>query len=428
MRNCRIRANEAVGIALEALGGWYRTNARITSSESPLPDVPMPTIIAICPYCRAGGVRAPDTALGASATCPKCKSSFTIIPSDDIPPGWDKPAPLKKSPPLEETQATAAMPDVTEPSPVLPAEKQRAKPRAASEPPAPQTIATSQETPASPSAEAAPEATPLAPHDLGMVFALVALILVGPAMLATLFPYGRFVTVALAAIGLVGGVLCLGAEGKARLAAASAAVLHFLTLILVIFLPSWLHLDPWLGAPPPEGPTGPQAVQHGTGTMNPVSPSDWLDASKTSWQFQDTRVTVRSSVGSAELLGPKEAKRTTKEHYLYLTIQVQNIGFEREIPLSGWAAGQGADGVRVVDANGKPLAPAAFEAGWAPDRGKPAPRAVPGHGSEVVLLFAAPPAKTEFVRVQLSGTAIGMQEEIKFRTGVGAALPRGLVP
>jgi hypothetical protein len=261
-----------------------------------------------------------------------------------------------------------------------------------------------------------------------MVFALVALILVGPAMLATLFPYGRFVAVTLAVVGLVGGLLCLGAEGKARLAGAGAAFLHFLTLVIVIFLPSWLHLDPWLGAPPADEPKGPQVVEHGTGTTTPVSANDWLDASKTSWQFRDRRVSVRSSVGSAELVGPKEAKRTTKEHYLYLTIQVQNVGFEREISLSGWAAGQGADGVRVVDANGTPLAPATFEAGWTPERGKPAPRAVPGSTSEVVLVFAAPPAKTDHVRVQLSGSAIGVQDEIKFRTGAVRGLPPGLVP
>jgi hypothetical protein len=380
----------------------------------------MSTIIAICPYCRAGGVRAPNTALGSSATCPKCKSSFTIIPADDIPPDWDKPtAPkpaLQKKSPLEETRVTAAMPDVTEPSPVLPAEKRKplAKPQAATVTPQ--------------AAEAEAEAEPRAPHDLGMMFALVALILVGPAMLATLLPFGRFVAVALAGVGLVGGLLCLGAEGKARLAGAGAAFLHFLTLVIVIFLPSWLNLDTWSGAPAPEGPKGPQAIEHGTGTMKPVSPNDWIDASKSSWQFQDTRVTVRSAVGPAELHGPKDAKRTTKEQYLCLTIQVRNVGFEREIPLSDWAAGPSADGIRVTEANGKPLAPATWEAGWTlPDRGKPASRAVPGHGSEVVLVFIAPPAKTDFVRVQLSGAAIGVQDEIKFRTGAVGILPHGPV-
>jgi hypothetical protein len=43
-------------------------------------------------------------------------------------------------------------------------------------------------------------------------------------------------------------------------------------------------------------------------------------------------------------------------------------------------------------------------------------------------MFTAPPAKTDHVRVQLSGAALGLQDEIKFRTGTGAVLPHGLVP
>src|SRR5262245_48129541 len=87
----------------------------------------MPTIIAICPYCRRGGVRAPDTAIGASANCPMCKSSFTLLPEDKLP-DWaakasaDADSFKASSSPLAETRATKALPDKTEPSPVLPRE------------------------------------------------------------------------------------------------------------------------------------------------------------------------------------------------------------------------------------------------------------------------------------------------------------------
>src|SRR5262249_27306384 len=144
--------------------------------------------------------------------------------------------------------------------------------------------------------------------------------------------------------------------------------------------------------------------------------------------FRDTRVSVRSAVGPVELHGPKEAKRTTKEQYLYLTIQVRNVGFDREIPLSGWATGQSSEGVRIFDATGKPLALATFEAGWKPEPGKPVGRAMPGQTPEVMLLFAAPPTKTDFVRVQLTGAAVGVPDEIKFRIGTVGVIPRGLLP
>lgn len=370
----------------------------------------MSTIVAICPYCRAGGVRAPKGSLGAVATCPKCKSNFTVIASEHVPDGWDEPAPRTARAP-DETRATAAMPDVTEPSPVLPAEAGTKAKRKPAEIPAP--------------AVEEPEGPPAA-LDLGMAFALGALILIGPAVLASQIPYGRFVAVALSALGLVGGALCLGTEGRARLAA-SAVLLHFVALVVFVFLPGWLNLDPWTGPPPSDEPKGPQAVELATNAATPLTPNNWLDAGRYGWQLRDVRVSVRSGVGPVEVFGPKGTKRLTKEQYLHLTLQVRNVGFDREIPLSGWAAGEGAAGVQVTDANGKPLAPAAFESGWAPDRGKPPGRAMPGHTPEVTLLFAAPPAKTDFVRVQLSGAAVGAPDEaeIKFRTGTAGILPRG---
>ncbi|MBN9118917.1 MAG: hypothetical protein J0I06_07120 [Planctomycetes bacterium] len=374
----------------------------------------MSTIVAICPYCRAGGVRAPKSALGAVATCPKCKSNFTVIQSENVPANWDDEAGPKPAP-VTETRAMAAMPDVTEPSPVLTAgeaKKPRRKPKPVAEP-----------------LPDVPERDYSTPRpDLATVCALGALILVGPTVLASQLPFGRFIAAVLALTGLVGGLACLGAEGQTRKFAAGAAVLHFLTLVVVVFLPGWLNLDPWVPPAKPEEPKGPLAVEHATNATAPVSPSDWLDAAKYAWQLGDARVTVRSAVGPVELHGPKDAKRTTKEQYLFLTLQVRNMGFDREIPLSAWAAGQGAEGVRVTDAAGKPLAPAAFEPGWAPAPGKPIGRAVPGQTPEVTLLFAAPPAKTDFVRVQLSGAAVGAPDEIKFRTGVVGVLPRGPVP
>lgn len=113
---------------------WGALNRKQFTStlEHPTRGYHMATIVAICPYCRAGGVRAPQASVGASATCPKCKSSFTVMPSDGLP-GWAKePQPAKVSgahtpvaeppKPTDETKPVAAMgmADVTEPSPILP--------------------------------------------------------------------------------------------------------------------------------------------------------------------------------------------------------------------------------------------------------------------------------------------------------------------
>jgi hypothetical protein len=391
----------------------------------------MPTIIAICPYCRAGGVRAPDTALGDSATCPKCKSTYTVLPDDDLPdwaaaaqpdakfisaPSTEPPKPA----PVREARPGAAIPAAAAPLSSAPTGGEP-KANEGEQVPAdaePQPVASAAPGVA-PQAALAAEDFPAEPRDTAAVLALAALILVGPAVVASQLPFGRFIALGLAGVGLVGGLLCLGAEGRARLFAAGAAGLHFCILMVVLFLPSWLDLDPWGGAPgAPEEPKGPVAVDHGTGKGVPVSPDDWLDAGKSSWQFRDARVSMRAAVGPVELTGPNGAKKTPKGYYLRVALQVRNVGFDREIPLSGWAAGHGAEGVRVTDSAGKQLSPAKFDPGWSPDPGHPAPRAMPGLGSEVMLVFAEPSAKAEFVRVQLPGSALGEEGEIKFRSAV----------
>ncbi len=369
----------------------------------------MSTIIAICPYCRAGGVRAPGTAIGASATCPKCKSSFTVMPSDDVPPDWDKPAPKKPTPTfappppsLAETSPSAALPDVTEPSPVIPAE---ARPRPAPPPPEAESLR--------------------APADLGLVCALGSLCLVGPAMVATLLPYGRVIALVLCGAGLAAGVLALLAEGKARRVGALAVLLHLVALVVLLFFPRALDLDPWRGRTAPKlEHRGPVAIENATGAPGSAAADDWLDAARYSWQNGDARVSVRAGVGPVELVGPNGAKRTPKEQYLLLTLRVRNASFENDIALTGWAAGRDADGVRVTDAQGKPLALAKFADGWGPDPGVPVARAAPGHTSEVLLVFVAPLAKTDHVRVQLSGAAVGGKDDIKFRVGTSAPLVR----
>src|SRR6188472_3377925 len=98
--------------------GGVKTNGPRHLHRIAPPGLTMTTIVAMCPYCRAGGVRAPATAVGALATCPKCRSSFTVIPSDEPLPGATGPS---ANPPVGggETRPAAALPDVTEPSPVL---------------------------------------------------------------------------------------------------------------------------------------------------------------------------------------------------------------------------------------------------------------------------------------------------------------------
>jgi hypothetical protein len=264
----------------------------------------------------------------------------------------------------------------------------------------------------------------MALSDYGMVFALGSLCLVGPAMVATLFPLGRFIGLALAMVGLVVGLLALGAEGRARLAGGLGALLHFVALVLLLFLPSWLGLDSWSTPAPPEGPKGPFAVEHSSGAQKPLTADDWLDAGQSSWQFGNARVAIQTAmVGPLELRGPNGKKRMTKESYLYLVVQVQNVGMEGEIQFPTWTAGA-AGGVGMTDANGQTLAPATIEGDGAASKAPAARWIAPGHSAEAAFVFAAPPPKSAWVQVRVSASTFGTTDEIRFRTAT-VTLARG---
>ncbi|MBX9579717.1 MAG: hypothetical protein K2X87_05355 [Gemmataceae bacterium] len=361
-------------------------------------------IVAMCPYCRAGGVRAPESAIGQSATCPSCKSNFTVVPSDDPaakaaanpappPPApvWsierapDKPAPPR--PAVEETREHSSPVDVTEPSPVLPAERPDPAPR-----------------PLIPS-----YALPVPALDTGYAFALGAATLFGVGMLAAqVLPFGRAVGLGVCGVGAVGGLLCLGAEGRTRLVAAAAAVLNLAAVLLLLFAPTWLALDPWRGGEA-DAPTGPVAVGHGTRL---TAPADWVEADRASWGYRDVLVTVRSAaLGPLDPAGPKDPKRKAREQYLHLTLRVANEGVERRVGLSGWAAGS-PDGVRLTDPAGKALAAKPGPAG--PDAARPA-GLFPGKRAEVTFVFEAPAGRPEYLRLELPGAAVGVAEPVRFR-------------
>lgn len=341
--------------------------------------------VAVCPYCRAGGVRAPDHAVGASATCPNCKSNFTVYRDERLP---------DRTGAVAETATHAAAEDVTEPSPVL---DDAPPPRV----PAP--------TAASVGAAAAAEVA----ADTALVVALGGLMLFGLGMVATLLPFGRAVGLGLCVLGLLAGLAALGGETKARRAGWAAAALNLVAAAVLLFFPAWLGLDPWFAAaeePPPE----PALVGHG-GAEGGGDPKGVIPAERASWAHDDLRVTVRPTVvGPVELVGPDGAKKKSRESVLLVTVRLTNTGAKRAVPLSGWAAGEGA-GLRLTDPSGKALARKTFEPGWRP-AGPPKTAALaPGNPLDLPFAFEPPAGRTESLRLVLDGAALDEPGAITFR-------------
>jgi hypothetical protein len=336
---------------------------------------------------------------------PRGQAPVAPASPNSVNPG---PASNTTSPPppaKAETKNSAALVETSEPPPVSVPEAKPGKSKAS---PAP--------TPASePEFDESDE-----PTDFGLALSLLALTLVGIAMVATLFPFGRFIATGVAVVGLLGGLASLGAEGSARLYGAVAVSIHFGILAVVVLLPSWLNLDSWRPPQIDQGPRGPVAYFH---SDHHLTPADWIDPSLASWQLKDARVSVRSAtVGPLETVVGRGMKGMTREQYLQLVVRINNVGYERPIDLSGWAAGQGTDGVRITDSTGKTLKPAVLDKNVVPAAEQPATRIFPGHGTEVRLVFAAPSPKTDYLRLALPPAALGFVEEkdeIKFHIGSG---------
>jgi hypothetical protein len=243
--------------------------------------------------------------------------------------------------------------------------------------------------------------------------ALIAFTLGGLGLFVSQVPYGRFVTVALAALGLLVGLAGLAFAERGRLIPAAAAALNAAALFVVVLLPGWLGLDSWRPDPPPDEFRRPMAIPLDRGA---ASPADWVDVSRASWRLEDVRVSVRSAgVAPMELLGPKGQKKWTKERYLQIWLQVTNVGVARKVEFQAWgaAAGPGDAVPRLTDPAGKALAAKTFDPGTTPAWRVQTTGLLPGKSADHLLVFEAPAAAVDRLRLELPGSAFGAEEPVR---------------
>jgi len=366
------------------------------------------TILAICPYCKAGRIRAPRAALGASATCPRCQNCFTLADTEEAKrnttgPLATKPLAPVKTVPTPDARRVAAGPaewigeqpdDIPEfIVPELPAQVEYREP-----------------------------ADDVRAGSSGFALAMLAIILAGLAFGATQLPYGRFIALVLALVGLAMALLALvSSDGQWQWPALGCAA-NGGALFLVVLLPSWLDLGPWW----------PERIEDDSHLVKSINfrggatlvEGEWVDASKGAWQQNDVRVTVSATrAGKLELIGPKEKHEWSKGRVLALSIRVANVGVVRRLDYRSWNDTPGKDEapLRVVLPDGKTLAPAKLPAGWVvPGRIRNADL-FPGKTADDVLVFEVPPGDVEYVRLELPGWAIGSKEPVKLH------VPRSMI-
>ena len=333
-------------------------------------------IIATCPYCLEGSVRAPDRAIGLSATCPKCRSSFTIAAASETY--------VRSSSTTTKTLAAKAE-TVTIPT------------TSVAELPAP--------------VDVAPLPAPTKVDEPTMPWSLTAIALAGIGLIATQFPYGRFVALGCAGFGLLFGSIAWLLADRKRTATHVAPAVSGFVIFLVIALPSWLGFSSWKSLDLPDDSKTVKALSSDGSTPIPV---EWVDIQKASWLYDDIQVSAPLvAIHTLEVTGLKGQKSRTKEKYLQIRVLVKNVGVARKLEFVGWKPD--APRPKVTDPQGNVLAIKVFEAPWeAGDRPQPA-GLFPGKSAEQLFLFQPPAKPVEYLRFEMPGVAFGEIESVKLQ-------------
>ena len=326
-------------------------------------------IEVLCPYCRRGRVRAPETLVGRSISCPSCSSSFTLAPDSVLPNS-------RRNPQSGDT-VTAAAADTAVAIPALASE---------------------------PDVDDSPGNPALAP-------ALIAITLGSIGFGLSQLPYGRISAAVLSGLGMVVALISLGVMEHKRILPTVATGINAIVLVVVLLFPSWLGITSWRPVKELDDSGTVRAVGLTDGV---ASPAEWVDVSKSAWQRDDVRVSVTSvSVGQIELVGPKEKRRWTKEKLLQVRIKVENVGVARAIDFHGWSAG--LQGPKLIPPAGEPIGIKTWEDDWAPPAKPPAATLFPGRGTEQTLIFPYPAKGSGPLRFELPAVAFGGTESVRLQ-------------
>jgi len=190
-------------------------------------------IVARCPFCGKGSVRAPERAIGLSATCPRCHSCFTIADSAAM---GSVPAPASR-PALD--LAPVAPSATKEPSSLVEEFDERPVPQAVRkakiESPG-RKIEVERDEP--PEAKAGPE----------LPLALIAAILGGFGLAFSQTRIGHYGAAGAALLGLLVAGIGLAVARNQKLAPGLAAIFNILILVVIFAMPRRLGLGSWRAA------------------------------------------------------------------------------------------------------------------------------------------------------------------------------------
>lgn len=394
--------------------------------------------ISVCPFCHEGKVRAPDHAVGLSATCPSCHSCFTLAPARDLPTratsAKSTPASARLTPAEPGVVSVVPRSDPRPPAPLpeppaavfaisAPEHELRDKPENEPATACLPDVADEESEPKEEVAETPPRAASRQ-HSPAFVCMVLSLTAAGISLLLTQAPLGRLTAAVGSLLGLSLGLLALSLAKRNTLPSRLASGLNLFILLVLVLMPHWLGLSNWLPASGPQNAKRVTALGYNDGVPKEA---EWVDVSSSAWQLDDIRVTVRHIYdGPVELTGPNKKKQVTKQKFLQIWLHVSNAGVERRLEFQGWKHKPGPDGSapRLIDSAGKFLAAKEFDAGWEPPGRPVAAGLVPGRSADQLLVFESPAASATFLRLELPGSAIGINQSVRFHIPRSSVIPR----
>jgi hypothetical protein len=144
--------------------------------------------------------------------------------------------------------------------------------------------------------------------------------------------------------------------------------------------------------------------------------TEWVDASKDALQHGGVRVRVDSvAVKSAELKDTK-GKSHASDRSLVIRLRISNVSFDHLVEYTSWGRAGSADQVSLPDLKdnlGRSYTMRTFAPGWTV-AGQVRRATIPGaKWVDDILVFEPPPARIEYLRLELPAPAVGAKGTFK---------------
>jgi hypothetical protein len=336
---------------------------------------------ARCPYCRLKVKKVPDQRLGGSMECVRCHNTFVLEPMEGSQP----------QPAATSTGVAPGKPPLTVAALVKEIPKDQPAPAGAAAVP--------------PSERRPPNYPGLASFVLAC-FAVCA----GTALQTGMITFALGILALL--LGIAGLVFPIPKKSRPVLPAAGLAV-SLPAVLVAVFLPRWAGLSPiWERSRPSDRQGEAVIALSGRGGARRAAKGEtvWVDASNDALLHGDVRLRVRSAVVGPAEFESAAGQKPPQEPCLVIALRITNAGIDRKLPYTRWGGTPGTrEGPQLRDNNGKVYPEKTFSPGWTVKGTTAQATLSAGKWIDDVLVFEAPPATIEHLRLELPGAAVGAE-------------------